>query len=151
MLRISVAMSPHIQQGKPTGYYMIAERLFAKKIKLVKRQFLGFSDGLLITVGGIEHREWDSVLKMAINLPTLAGKPVNWLTPVPIYNSPGGFRSYIPGKILKPTSPEEKVSHLWGEFCECPVGDTKLYFVRVPLLDGDVLLGRRKIDEQKKA
>ena len=146
-VRISVALSPHVQQGKPTGYALIAERLFTKKIKLVKRQFLGFSDGLIITVGGIEHFEWDSVLKMAIMLPILAGRPANWLAPAPIYASPGGFRSYIPGHILKPSSAEETASHLWGEFCDCPVGDTKLYYLRVPLLDGDVLLGRKKLNE----
>lgn len=148
MIRITVAMMPHIQKGKPTGYYLFAERLFNKPVELGRRQFAGYSDGLILTVGGLEHLGWDTTLHMAINLPVLGGKPVTWLTGVAQYKSPGGFKTYLPGKqLLMPTSAEEGTTHIYGEFMDVPVGDDRLYFLKVPLLNGDVMLGRKKLHD----
>jgi len=150
MVRVPITMSVHVQQGKATGYYLIAKSLFRQKVVLGRRQFAGYSDSLILTVGGIEHFEWDSVLKMAVNLPVLGDRPVNWLMPISQYASPGGFRMYLPGKLLMPTSAEETMTNLYGEWEKVTVADTTLYYLRVPLIGGDVLLGRRKLKDANK-
>lgn len=148
MIKIPVTMTPHVQGGKPTGYYLLAQRLFVRKVELLRTQFVGYSDGLILTVGGIEHRQWTTLLSMAVMLPLLDGKPISWLSPVAQYKSAGGFRTYLPGSvILQPTSAEEPPTHLYGEFSSCAVGESTLYYLRVPLLNGDVLLGRKKLHD----
>jgi len=150
MIKIPITMTPHVQKGKPTGYYLIAQRLFVKPVELVRAQFVGYSDGLALTVGGIERFQWDTVLKMAVKLPLLDGKPVNWLSSIALYPSAGGFRAYIPGPVFRPESVEEPPTHLIGEFSSCPVADATLYYLRVPMLSGDVLLGKKRLQDVEK-
>lgn len=151
MMRVPVTMSPHVQKGKATGYYLVAQRLFDKPVRLLRDQFAGYCEGLVVTVGGIEHLGWNTVLSMAIHLPVLGGKPVNWLTAVKQTNCAGGFRVYLPGKDILMPDEKDKTVHLWGEFETVPVGNTRLCFLRVPLVDGDILLGRRRLGDVERS
>lgn len=151
-IKIPVTISPHIVNGKPRGYYIIAERLFTKSNPhLIRKQFLGIARGLIISVGRDIH--WDSLLKMSIHIPeviyTIGGCGINkilWLSPTKIYPFNMGFRAYIPGTVLKPESAEAKKIQTMGFFKRFQIGTTDLLYLEVPLITPDIMLGKTKLD-----
>jgi len=139
-IRIPVTLSPHIVKGKPRGYYVLAQRLFTNgSPHLVRRQFVGFTDCLIITTA--HEYKWDSLLKMAIHVPFIDDKPVTWLSAVPIYPIPMGFRAYIPGTVIKPTSAGQEKTETIGIFQRFQAGKIDLFYLEVPKLSAGVLLG----------
>jgi hypothetical protein len=139
-IRIPITLSPHsTNNGKPGGYYVLAQRLFPNGAPvLAKQQWVGFSDGLVITV---QHPgDWNSLLKMAINRPMLNGHSVTWLSPVHLYPMTQGFRVYIPKAILEPPAEAQK-KKTTGLFCR----SGNLYWLKIPAVSGDVLLERKEL------
>jgi hypothetical protein len=142
-IRINVTLSPHVQKGKPTGYYVIAERLFPRGTPiLVKQQFVGYSNGLVISVA--HPPQVESVLGMGVICNLLSGRPVTWLSTAPLYTLPGGFRSYVNGRVLKPHSAEARKFTTTGIFR----GYGELYWLEIPAVSGDVLLGRKELGNE---
>jgi hypothetical protein len=139
-VRINVTMSPHVQKGRPSGYYVLAERLFPRGAPiLVKQQYVGYSEGLVITVAhpaGVK-----SVLSMAVNVPRLGDKPVTWLAEAHLYPMRLGFRAYVAGRVLKARSTETPRYMTTGLFR----GEGELYWLWIPAVSGDVLLGRKEL------
>ena len=134
-IRIPVTLSPHICGGSPRGYCVLAQRLFPNGAPiLAKAQWMGFQDGLIITV---DHpAECDTLLKMAIRFPS-----VTWLAPAKLWPMSKGFKSYIPGTILKPESAEASKIEVTGVFQQ----KEGLFYLSIPALDGEVLLGRKAL------
>lgn len=144
-IKIPISLCPHIVEGKPRGYYLLAQWLFPKGApRLVKQQFLGFNGQLLVTV---EHDgTWDSLLKIALFVENLNGKRVTWLTKTPIYTMPLGFRAYIPGTILKPISADVAKITTTGVFKKESFGVSKdLYYLEIPKITAGILFGREEL------
>jgi hypothetical protein len=138
-IRIPVTLTPHYQSGKPSGYYLLAQRLFPRGAPiLVKQQFAGFSDGLVVTVN--HPPQLDTPLKMAVVCPVIGGQGVTWLSKVSIYPMSMGFRMYIPGNILKPPT-----GALNFETTGIFHGAGELYWLHVPAVSSDILLGRKAL------
>jgi hypothetical protein len=142
LIRIPVTLSPHIVKGSPRGYYVLAQRLFPNGAPiLAKAQWIGFNGALVITV---EHpHEWDSLLKMAVKCPDFIEGRVSWLAPAKVWPMSKGFRTYIPGTILKPKPAEASKVESMGTFQQ--VGS--IFYLSIPAIDGEVLLGRKEIED----
>jgi len=141
-IRIPVSLCPHVVKGKPRGYYVLCQRIFPRGAPiLVKQQFVGFCGALVITAN--HPPQSDSVLKMAIYCPMLGGEGVTWLGGAPIYPMPMGFRAYVSRDILGPTTAEARKVETTGIFMRN--GD--VFYVKIPLLSGDVMLGRKGIED----
>jgi len=140
-IQIPVTLSPHFGGGKPKGYYLIAQRLFPDGAPILsKHQFVGFDGSLVVTV---QHPgEWDTVLKMAIYVSKLEDEPTTWLSKAHLYPMPMGFRMYIPGTVLKPKSAEVQKIETIGVFCKWGL----VYYVYVPKISGEILLGRKELE-----
>ena len=138
-ITVPISICPHIVDGCPHGYYIIAQRLFQQQPILFRQQFVGFTKNLIFTLA--HSGKWDTLLKMAINVPHLDTIPVSWLAPVKMYPTGTGVRFYLPGTILKPTSAGcVKINtmgglHIAGE----------IYYLNVPKLNADVLLSRKEL------
>ena len=141
-IRIPVTLTPHYQKGKPSGYYLLAQRLFPRGAPiLVKQQFAGFSDGLIVTVNHPAHL--DTVLKMAVTYPCLTNS-VTWLSKTAIIPMSMGFRMYIPGTILIPPQGERRNFETTGVFRR--LGE--MYWLHVPAVSGDILFGRKRLHNE---
>ena len=137
-IRIPVTLSPHVVNETPRGYYVLAQRLFPNGAPiLTKQQWIGYANGCLIITVNVPH-EWNSLLKMAINCPTIGTLPVTWLAPAKLWPMPKGFRSYIPGFILKPNSSKANKIEMTGIFKQY----LNLFWLELPKVSGEILLGR---------
>jgi len=148
-IRIPVSLSPHIVNGKPRGYYVLAERLFAKNKNphLVRNQFVGVAKSLVISVS--HNSTWDTLLEMSISIPHLPSAPqranrVYWLDKAKLYPINMGFRAYVPGSVLKPEPDAEKIETM-GEFKRFQMGTTDLFYLEIPIITLDILLGKEKL------
>lgn len=148
MVKIQTTLSPHIVDGKPRGYYLIAQRLFTHGLPILRRdQFVGFSRGLVVTIE--RHRTWQSLLDIGLRAQSLGGQSVSWLGKIKMYQMSAGFRMYIPGTILKPTSADSKKIETWGIFDKeiYGAGISPLYYLKVPIVTAEVLLGKERLDK----
>lgn len=135
-IRVPVSLSPHIIGGKPRGFYLLVQRLFPNGAPILrKQQWLGFN-GRCLQVTVDYSPDCDSLLKMAIRYPA-----VTWLAPAKLWPMAMGFKSYIPGTILKPESAEVGKVETMGVFKQ----ESDLFFLEIPLLDGEILLGRKEL------
>jgi len=144
-VRIPITLSSHIVNGKPRGFYLLAQRLFPNGApSLTKQQYIGFNGRLFVTV---EHdRTWDTLLKVALHAEKLNDKHISWLTPTPIYPMPKGFRAYIPGTIIKPASAESQKVEGIGVFRRAIFGVSRdAYYLEILKLTAEVLLGRKEL------
>ena len=138
-ITVPVSICPHIADGNPRGYYIIAQRLFQQQPILFRQQFVGFTRNLVFTLAHPGDR--DTLLKMAIKVPHLDTASVSLLAPVQMYPTGTGVRFYLPGTILKPTSAGcVKIDTMGGLY---KVGE--IYYLNVPKLNADILLGRKKL------
>ncbi len=145
-IRINVTLYPHVQKGKASGYYVLAERLFPRGAPiLVKQQFVGYggAGGLILTVA--HPPQSDSVIKMAVVHSVVNGKPVTWLSTAPLYQLGSGFRMYINGRVMQPRSAEVGKFQTTGLFR----GAGELYWLEIPAVTGDVILGRKEMSDGK--
>ena len=137
---VPISLSPHIVDGKPRGYYIIAQRLFPKERPILfRQQFVGFTQNLVFTIA--HPGKWDTLLKMAIYVPHLEPASVSWLSATKMYPAGTGVRIYLPGTILKPTTAGVKKVETMGSLCR--VGD--IYYLDIPKLNADILLGRKEL------
>ena len=139
-IKVPISLSPHIVDGKPRGYYIIAQRLWQQQPILFRHQFVGFTKNLVFTVAHPGHL--DSVLKMAVYNPHLNDAPVSWISKAKMYPAGTGVRIYLPGSILKPTSAGVKKIETMG--CLCVVQE--IYYLNVPKLNADILFGRKELE-----
>jgi hypothetical protein len=138
-IRIPVTLSPHIVKGEPRGYYALFQRIFPRGAPiLVKQQFLGFTQSLLVTA--CHPPQCETLLHMAIVCPVLGGNGVSWLHSASVFPMGGGFKAYLSRSIL-PAKLESKKVVTTGLFCRS--GD--IFFVQLPILTGDVLLRKKEI------
>ena len=136
---IPITISPHTHKGKPVGYYIIATRLFPKgNPPILRRQFVGVGQNMVITVG--RDNRLNSVLKLQTFIPKIGEMPVTWLSGVKLYPINMGFRVYIPGRVWKPKSAEDKRIQTIGEFKRYEMGAIDLFYLSVPKITNDILL-----------
>jgi hypothetical protein len=107
-IKITATLSPHMKGNKPAGFYLLAQRLFIHGAPiLAKQQYIGHNGNLIVTVG--YNGEWDSLLKMAVQMPELDKRKIAWFDYGKLYPMSMGFRMYIPGRVLRPTSADKIV------------------------------------------
>lgn len=103
-VKITATLSPH-----KAGFYLLAQRLFIHGAPvLAKHQHIGHNGNLIVTVGF--NGKWDTTLKMATQMNVLDGKTITWFDYGKLYPMSMGFRMYIPGRVLRPTSAEKVVT-----------------------------------------
>ncbi len=108
-VKITATLSPHMVKGKPRGFSLLAQRLFVNGAPiLTKQQYIGHNGNLIVTVG--YNGEWDTILKIATQMNVLDGKVITWFDYGKLYPMSMGFRMYIPGRVLRPTSAERVVT-----------------------------------------
>lgn len=144
-IRVNVTFSPHIVGGRPRGYYMVASRLFPKGTPILRKdQFVGVADGgLVVTLS--RHRAWNTLMHMAV----YAGHVASWLGSAKVYATSTGVRVYLPGKVLRPDSPAEGKTETVGTLTKKSFGrgTGDMWYIRVPAVDADILLGRNRLCE----
>jgi hypothetical protein len=120
----------------------LAQRLFPNGSPiLAKAQWIGFNGQCLILTVDYPF-ENDTLLKMAIRCPF-----ATWLAPAKLWPMSKGFKSYIPGTILKPESAEAAKIETTGVFTRY----SGLFFLKILILDGEVLLGRKGLQCNSKS
>jgi len=87
--------------------------------------------------------EWDSLVKVAVYAPVLGGKPVSWFSTVQQYLQGTGVRFYLPGSVLRPASAGS--IEMMGDLCKASYGSGDVYYISIPRIDGDIILGRREL------
>jgi hypothetical protein len=140
-IRIPTTLSPHIVNGVARGYYVLAQKIFPDGAPVLRRaQFIGFCGNLILTFAS--PNEWDTLMKMGVQCQQLLDQPVSWLAASKLWPMAKGFRSYIPGSILKPRS-NLKITctgivkkHLHG------AGVAPIFYLEIPSISADVLMGR---------
>jgi len=143
-ITIPVTISPHFHKGKPAGYYIIATRLFPKgNPPILRRQFVGVGQNMVITVG--RDNQLNSALKMQAVIPRMGEMTVTWLSGVKLYPLNMGFRVYIPGRVWKPKSAEDKRIQTIGEFKRYESDTVDLLYLSVPKITSGILLGRGEL------
>lgn len=145
-IKIPITISPHFSQGVPRGYYIIAQRLFPKERPILfRQQFVGFTQNLVFTMA--HPGKWDTLLKMAIYIPTLGDfyVSVSWLSTTKMYPMGTGVRIYLPGTILKPSSAGCKKIETMGSLSLAGGRGQEIYYLDIPKLNADILLGRKEL------
>ena len=138
-IKIPVTLSPHYGDKGPKGFYILAQRLWPGGAPILnKQQWVGFFGSLIVTV---QHPgKWDTLLKMGIYAGNLEDRNVQWLDKGSLYPMSMGFRMYIPGRLLKPKS-RDRIETI-GIFRKC----REIYYLEVPKLSAEVLLGRQVLE-----
>lgn len=146
-ISVPVTFSPHIVNGKPRGYYLLVQSLFPNGAPILRRdQFVGFMGGhLIVTVS--RHHTWNTLFRMAIH-PQWDEHSVTWLDSCKLYRMSKGFRMYIPGTVLCPTSAESKKVETMGIFKKWTYGGgiEPMFFVELPVVSAEVLLGKERFE-----
>jgi hypothetical protein len=103
-VKITTTLSPHFTgKDAPAGYYLLAQRLFMNGAPILKKQqYIGYNGNLFVTVD-YNYSCGDSLFRLAANAETLDGRKIIWLDYTKLYPMNMGFRSYIPGRVLKPS------------------------------------------------
>lgn len=140
---IPISICPHFSQGKPRGHYILAKRLFLGEDQpiLARRQYVGFNGFLFITV--VHPNWWNTVFKTAIQITEMDGRKIIWLGTVPLYGLKGGFKVYLPETILKAEKPG-RIEGV-GVFRKYKALGFECYYLEIPKLTAEVLLGREKL------
>lgn len=139
---IPVSLCPHFSQGKARGHYILAKRLFLQDQPiLVRQQYVGFNGFLFVTV--VHPPAWDTAFKTALKIPQLDGRKIIWLGSVPLYGLKGGFKVYLPETILKAEKPG-RIEGV-GIFRKYTAPGFECYYLEVPKLTAEVLLGRKEL------
>lgn len=143
-IQIPVTLSPHIVDNKPRGYYILGQRLFPRGApELRKDQFVGFNGSLIISIA--RHNTWNSILAMGLYASRLHNRNITWLGEAMVYPMSKGFRIYVPGTTLKPSSAGKKIETIgvfrMHEFC----GVEPLFYLEIPKINADILLGKEQL------
>ena len=139
---IPISICPHFSQGKPRGHYVLAKRLFLNEQPILTRQqYVGYNGFLFVTV--VHPNKWNTVFKMAMNCSQIDGRSITWLGTVPIYPLRGGFKAYLPETILKAEKPG-RIEGV-GIFRKYQAPGFSCYYLEIPKLSAEVLLGRKEL------
>lgn len=141
-VKIPVSICPHFSQGKPRGHYVLAKRLFTgDQPILIKQQYVGFNGFLFVTV--VHPNQWDTTFKIAHQIREMDGRKIIWLGTARLYPMGGGFKTYLPEHVLKADKPG-RVEGV-GIFRKYKAPGFECYYLELPMLPVEVLLGRRKL------
>ena len=141
-IHIPVSICPHFSGGKARGHYILAKRLFPEGSPiLVKQQFCGFNGFLFITV--VHPPQWNTSFKMAIHVKELDERKVLWLGGCHLTNLAGGFKVYLKEDIIKTKKPGR--IECTGIFRKHVSPGFEIYYLEIPKLSADVLLGRKDL------
>ena len=143
--RVPMTLSPHYVNGKARGFYLLAQRIWPGGAPILnKKQFIGFNGQCLLVT--VEHNGlWKTPLQIFMRAGALQEKGMMWMCAAPLYPMSKGFRMYVPGNILLPRSEGNIVT--FGVFqYDVP---TKIYFLEIPEITGNVLLGRIEIERKE--
>jgi len=141
-ITIPISICPHFSQGKPRGHYILAKRLFLNEQPILARQqYVGYNGFLFVTV--VHPNKWNTVFKMAMNCSQMDGRSITWLGTVPIYPLRGGFKAYLPETILKAEKPG-RIEGV-GIFRKYQAPGFSCYYLELPKLSAEVLLGRKEL------
>ena len=139
---IPISICPHFSQGKPRGHYILAKRLFLNDQPiLVRQQYVGFNGFLFVTV--VHPNQWDTIFKIASRITQMDGQSITWLGSVRQYSLHKGFKVYLPEYILKAKTPG-RIEGV-GIFRKYQAPGFSCYYLEIPKLNVDVLLGRKEI------
>ena len=143
-IKIPITLSPHVVGDKPRCYYLLAQRLFPNGSPILRAdQFIGFSDGSLI-LSVDRHNTWNTLFEMMLHTMDIKEPRFIWLAKAKLFGMAKGFRAYIPGTILKPTSAESGKINATGIFTNITFGEgiSPLFYLKIPIITADILLGR---------
>lgn len=141
-VKIPISICPHFTKGKPRGHYILAKRLFQTgQPILVKQQFIGYNGFLFVTV--VHPYEWDTTFKIVMCCPLLNDVGVKWLGTTHLTPLAGGFKAYLPEHILKAKKPG-RIEGI-GVFREYEAPGFNIYYLEIPKLTAEVLLGRKEL------
>ena len=141
-VRIPISICPHFSQGEPRGHYVLAKRLFNNEPPiLVKQQFVGFNGFLFVTV--LHPYQWDTTFKISSHIRAMEGRRIIWLGSVNLHPIPRGFKVYLPEHILKAEKPG-RIEGV-GIFRKCTALGFECYYLELPMLSAEVLLGKEKL------
>lgn len=141
-VRIPISICPHFSQGKPRGHYVLAKRLFGDDPPiLAKQQYVGYNGFLFITV--VHPAQYDTIFKMICGIREMDDRPIDWLGTTHLYPMTRGFKAYLPGHILKVDTPE-KVEGV-GIFRKYTALGFELYYLELPMITAEVMVGRKKV------
>lgn len=142
-IHIPVSICPHFSQGKPRGHYILAKRLFQVETPiLVKQQFLGFNGFLFVTV--VHPPLWNTSFKVATHIKELDGRKIIWLGGCHLTSLSGGFKIYLPEDVLKAKEPGRIEGA--GVFRKHKSLGFEIFYLEIPKLSADVLLGRKDLE-----
>jgi len=143
-VHIPISLCPHFSQDKPRGFYLLAKRLFLNDQPILRRQqYVGFNGFLFVTV--VHPNSWDTTFKTATKIQTLDGRRITWLGSVPLYGLKGGFKVYLPETIMKAKKPG-RIEGV-GIFRKYQAPGFVCYYLELPKITADVLLGRKSLRE----
>jgi hypothetical protein len=144
-IRIPITLSPHIPSGKPRGYYVLAHRLFPKGAPILRReQFVGFNGESMVL--SVEYpAKWASLVAMNIyadvSLST-GHRRTFWFDKCKLTPMHMGFRIYLPSRILRPGSKQEKIETT-GIFQQVDYGsNNSIFYLELPKITPRVVLGQ---------
>ena len=139
---IPISICPHFSQGKARGHYLLAKRLFLQDQPiLVRHQYVGFNGFLFVTV--VHPNQWNTIFKIASQIPQIDDRKIIWLGTVPIYGLKGGFKAYLPETILKAKNPG-RIEGV-GIFRKYEAPGFTCYYLEIPKLTAEVLSGRKEL------
>ena len=145
-LRVPITISPHTIEGKLQGHYILVHSLWKDTQPVIfKDQFAGYYRGSLILT--MAHpSEWRSFVQAVIHSSRASeDKPSCWLAAVKMTRMGTGVRYYLPGTVLKP-NPGAGTIKLMGLISKASYGSGDVIYVVIPKIDGDILLGRGKLE-----
>lgn len=141
-VRIPVSICPHFSQGKPRGHYVLAKRLFSgEQPILARRQYVGYNGFLFITA--VHPNQWDTIFKIANQIREMDGRNIIWLGTTRLYPMRRGFKAYLSEHILKAETPG-RVEGV-GIFRKYKALGFECYYLELPTLSAEVLLGKEKL------
>lgn len=141
-IKIPISICPHFSQGKPRGHYILAKRLFREEAPiLAKQQFVGFNGFLFITV--VHPALWNTTFKIMNHIKELDGQKIIWLGGVHLTTMAGGFKVYLREDILKANKPGR--IECTGIFRKHESPGFECYYLEIPKLTPDILLGRKEL------
>lgn len=145
-VKVPISICPHHSGAKPHGHYIIVNGLFPKGTPILKRQqFVGFNGFLFITIAITHTTVIDTNFKVITHLGTLDAKKIDWLGSAKLYTTPKGLRIYLPEDILK-AGDYEKIKDI-GIFRKAQGPKFGVYYLEVPRITGNVLLGKERIED----
>ena len=142
VIKIPISICPHFVKGEPKGHYVLAKRLFQKDTPiLLKRQFVGFNGFLFVTV--VRPTDLDTTFKMIRCCPMLDDVGIKWLGQASIFPMVGGFKIYLPEHIMMADKPG-RIEGV-GIFRKYEFWGKEIYYLEIPKLTAEVLLGRKEL------